>query len=175
MYTIFQIFLGFFLGFVIANFVEWNIHKYVLHAMGKKKGSYWRAHWSRHHKRTRKGDYVDTDYQQPFWFKHRQAEVLGLALIVLCNAPFAALLLIWWPIFSISYFLTIIGYVFLYYFIHKYSHINAAWGKKWIPWHYDHHRGRDQDQNWNVVFPLWDYILGTRIKYKYDSNGKVIK
>ena len=25
--------------------------------------------------------------------------------------------------------------------------------------------GRDQDQNWCVTFPLWDYVMGTRVPY----------
>jgi sterol desaturase/sphingolipid hydroxylase (fatty acid hydroxylase superfamily) len=26
--------------------------------------------------------------------------------------------------------------------------------------------GRDQDKNWCVTFPLWDYVMGTRVPYK---------
>ena len=37
--------------------------------------------------------------------------------------------------------------------------------RRWAPWHYDHHMGKNQDANWCVTFPLWDHILGTRIHY----------
>ena len=26
--------------------------------------------------------------------------------------------------------------------------------------------GPDQDMNWCVTFPLWDYVMGTRVPYK---------
>ena len=53
---------------------------------------------------------------------------------------------------------------FFYYFAHRKSHLDVQWGKKWMPWHFDHHMGKNQDLNWCVVFPLWDHILGTRKK-----------
>ena len=37
-------------------------------------------------------------------------------------------------------------------------------GKKAIPWHYDHHMNTNQDANWCVTRPWFDYIMGTRIK-----------
>ncbi|GAB5477602.1 MAG: hypothetical protein Marn2KO_10690 [Marinobacter nauticus] len=40
----------------------------------------------------------------------------------------------------------------------------AEWGKKAIPWHYDHHMNTNQDANWCVIRPWFDYIMGTRIK-----------
>jgi hypothetical protein len=34
---------------------------------------------------------------------------------------------------------------------------------KKIPWHYDHHMNSNQDANWCVTKPWFDYILGTRV------------
>ena len=34
-----------------------------------------------------------------------------------------------------------------------------------MPWHYDHHMGLDQDQNWCVTWPLMDHLFGTRVKW----------
>jgi len=48
--------------------------------------------------------------------------------------------------------------------MHRKSHLDVEWGKKWMPWHWDHHMGRDQNANWGVTLPLWDYALGTRVK-----------
>ena len=39
--------------------------------------------------------------------------------------------------------------------------------RKAIPWHYDHHMGKNQNMNWCVVHPLADLIMGTRRKYEY--------
>ena len=52
-----------------------------------------------------------------------------------------------------------------YYLVHKQSHRDAAWAKRWVPWHYDHHMGPNQHANWGVTWPLWDHILGTREPY----------
>ena len=49
-----------------------------------------------------------------------------------------------------------------YFYIHRKAHLDVEWGKKYFPWHYDHHMGKNQDANWGVTHPLWDYILGTR-------------
>ncbi len=34
-----------------------------------------------------------------------------------------------------------------------------------MPWHYDHHMGKDQNSNWCVTHPLFDMVLGTRKEY----------
>ncbi|ERS10046.1 MULTISPECIES: hypothetical protein [Marinobacter] len=41
-------------------------------------------------------------------------------------------------------------------------------GKKAIPWHYNHHMNTNQDANWCVTRPWFDYIMGTRIKANPD-------
>ena len=48
--------------------------------------------------------------------------------------------------------------------MHQRGHLNVEWGKKNMPWHYDHHMGKDQDANWGVTNPFWDIIFGTRKK-----------
>lgn len=35
--------------------------------------------------------------------------------------------------------------------------------KKRIPWHYDHHMTSNQNANWCVTKPWFDYIMGTRV------------
>ena len=53
----------------------------------------------------------------------------------------------------------------VYFLIHRKSHLDIEWAKKYVPWHYDHHMGKNQDANWCVTFPFWDHILGTREYY----------
>ena len=63
-----------------------------------------------------------------------------------------------------AFFLGVLCGGFRYYFVHKKAHLNPEWAKEKLPWHYEHHMGKNQDSNWCVTFPLWDYILGTRQK-----------
>lgn len=150
--------LQIFCGILYANLVEWLIHKYILHELGKKyKNSIFRFHWSEHHKVSRKNKMVDASYYNPWWKdSSRSKEVYGLFLLALIHAP-----LLWiYPIFAASIML----YTAAYYFAHKRSHLDKEWGKKWLLWHYDHHMGKDQDKNWGVLLPFVDYILNTRKK-----------
>ena len=54
-----------------------------------------------------------------------------------------------------------------YFYFHKRAHTDVEWGKKKMPWHYDHHMGRNQDANYGVTFEWVDKLMGTRKKYKY--------
>ena len=50
-----------------------------------------------------------------------------------------------------------------YFYVHRRSHLDPEWGKKKIPWHYDHHMHSNQDANWCVTRPWFDYVMGTRV------------
>ena len=67
------------------------------------------------------------------------------------------------PLFYFVPYFTAMTYVNLitYYVVHKKSHIDVEWGKKWLPWHYAHHMGKDQNKNWGVRTPIIDKIVGT--------------
>ena len=72
------------------------------------------------------------------------------------------------PVAFISFYLWLglVSHAVLYYFIHRKSHIDVEWGKKWLPWHYEHHMGKNQNANWGVTSPIFDYVFGTRSKLK---------
>jgi sterol desaturase/sphingolipid hydroxylase (fatty acid hydroxylase superfamily) len=53
---------------------------------------------------------------------------------------------------------------FNYLYRHRKAHIDVEWGKKHMPHHYDHHMGPNQDANWCVSYPWFDWILGTRVR-----------
>ena len=36
-----------------------------------------------------------------------------------------------------------------------------------MPWHYDHHLGKNQDANWGVTTDWVDRVFGTRIEYNH--------
>tara|TARA_Y100001938_G_C7901366_1_gene334836 strand:- start:98 stop:556 length:459 start_codon:yes stop_codon:yes gene_type:complete len=146
--------VGVLLGLLYGNFIEWFAHKYVLHGLGKKKSSPLSFHFHRHHKEVRKFNGGDPDYLE---FKLGSPEIVSLALLTLAHAP----LFFFFPVFSG----TLVAHAFVYYAVHRKSHLDPRWAKKWLPWHYDHHM-HYQNHNWCVTFPLFDYIFGTRKKPK---------
>jgi len=138
---------------VLANLYEWILHKYVLHALGKKKSNPFHYHWT-HHRAVRKSGGYDAEYEKLLPLSE---EARWLLAVFTLNLP-----LLW--IFPYAV-VTFSGYAIAYYFLHRKAHMDIEWGKRWLPWHYDHHLGKNQDLNWCVLFPLWDHILGTRKKY----------
>jgi sterol desaturase/sphingolipid hydroxylase (fatty acid hydroxylase superfamily) len=54
---------------------------------------------------------------------------------------------------------------FRYYRVHKHAHLDPAWAREHLPWHYDHHMGPNQEANWCVTNPWFDEVMGTRRPY----------
>ena len=147
--------LGFALGIVASNASEWLIHKYVLHGIGRTKGTFWSFHFHEHHKNVRKAGGRDPMYELPFREAPSKAkEALGLIGTALLATP----LLPYAPGFVAGAWLNTAAY----YGIHRKAHTDPEWARKWVPWHVDHHLGPDQDKNWCVTFPLADWVMGTR-------------
>ena len=148
-----------FLGVIVANLIEWIVHKYILHGLGKRKGSRWSSHWASHHRKSRHNDHFDEDYLAIFegGMNEGRQEILGLLLLVVLQVP---------TFFIFPWYAgTTILMALAYFLVHRKSHLDVEWAKRWVPWHYDHHMGKDQECNWGITLPLWDYILGTRVKY----------
>ena len=147
--------IGIPLGWITANAVEWGFHKYVLHGLGKKKGSFWAFHWHEHHRNVRKYDHHDPEYDAPRWrFNGPAREALALGLAATATLP----------LFPIAPFFTgtLVYCGARYWFVHRKSHVDPEWAKTHLPWHYDHHMGPDQDCNWCVTHPLFDHLMRTR-------------
>jgi sterol desaturase/sphingolipid hydroxylase (fatty acid hydroxylase superfamily) len=49
-----------------------------------------------------------------------------------------------------------------YFYIHRKAHLDIQWALEHVPWHYDHHTGKDQDMNWGVTTDFWDIVFKTR-------------
>lgn len=144
-------------GYLYANLVEWLYHRYIQHGLGKKRGSRFRTHWKDHHGVVRRNGYYDDSYKFSGVMEDPMREIFELLVGALIHAP----LFYVFPYFA--------GYLWfhalLYFMIHRKSHLDPEWAKRWAPWHYDHHMGKNQDANWCVTPPLWDYILGTRLYF----------
>ncbi len=150
--------IGIPLGLLYANATEWVLHKYVLHGLGKRKGSMWSFHWSEHHRQARQNDHRDPSYERPIFDWNAQGkEACGLLLVV---APHLLLL----PI--APYFVwTLVLSAIYYHRVHRRSHLNTAWARKYLRWHFDHHMGPKADANWCVSWPWFDWVMGTRERY----------
>ena len=149
------IFLCIIAGYLYATWLEWVLHKYILHGLGKKKNSWFSFHWSDHHNTCRKNDNKDEAYNT-FLPTAVSREILGLY----------ALLIFHLPLYFIApwFYYILIASAARYFYVHQKSHRDVEWGKKNVPWHYEHHMGKNQEANWGVTTPLWDYILGTKSK-----------
>lgn len=155
------------LGMVIGNLLEWVVHRYFLHGIGKNPKSILSFHWRGHHRLSRKNGFRDPDYDQTlFAWNGRTKEILSLLFLAGLFVP--VLFFVPWV------YAGMLSWLFIYYSVHTYSHKNPEWAKKWLRWHYDHHMGRNQDANWAVTFPLGDYLMGTRVHYVEDEKGRLV-
>ncbi|HLT12884.1 MAG TPA: sterol desaturase family protein [Marinobacter sp.] len=153
--------IGFPIALIFANGFEWYAHKYILHGTprpGQPRYSpipkSMKSHWQ-HHKIVRSTDYQDEGYKEGFSNWRTRDEVtslLKLTAITSLAMPVA-------PFFTLGTYYAAARY----FYVHRRSHLDPEWGKKTIPWHYDHHMNTNQDANWCVTRPWFDYIMGTRV------------
>lgn len=138
------------LAIIWVLFLEWAIHRFVLHGLGKKKGSIFDFHWRVHHRKSRRNGFKDDDYIR---LGGSWKEILGILVVGLAHLPLASI----FPMFYAT--MWIMG--LLYYHVHAYSHKDPEWAKQWVPWHYSHHMGRNQNSNYGVLSPWFDKLFGT--------------
>lgn len=147
--------LGVALGLLHANAVEWLTHKYVLHGLGRKKGSLFRFHWAQHHRIARRHAMYDKSYEAPFYsWRDRGKEIVGIMGLAALHLPLIQVA----PYFTVAVLFSSGNYLYR----HRKAHIDVEWGKKHMPHHWDHHMGSNQDANWCVSYPWFDWLLGTR-------------
>lgn len=145
-------------GMVGANFVEWAIHRYLLHGLGKNKDSMWSFHWHGHHRACRRNFNLDDDYTLGFQHNVTSPEARGLFALACIPLTFVA--------FAPAAAAGVWFHITLYWFLHKKSHVDKRFTDLQMAWHYDHHMGKNQDSNWCVTYPLADYVLRTRERYR---------
>lgn len=152
--------IGIPIGLLYANAVEWLVHRYVLHGPGKDPNSFWRFHWAEHHKNSRRNDMYDADYEKSiFDWNARGKEAFGIALMGALHVPLFPVA----PYFTGTILYSCVNYIYR----HKKAHLDPAWARVHMTGHYDHHMGTDQDANWCVTRPWFDWIMGTRKPYAF--------
>ena len=141
--------ISFFLGLLYGNFIEWFVHKYLFHKLGRKKGSIFSYHVRGHHKTARKNNFIDmtSSYIEDF----------GMLFLIILHMPLIML--------SKAFFIGLFLYAILFKVIHRLQHLNPEFCKKYFKWHWDHHM-KSSSHNFGVVAPWFDYIMRTRKKYK---------
>ena len=153
---------GFVAGLVIANGYEWFAHKYLLHGVhrkGKPRFSptpkQMESHWA-HHREVRKQGFSDDCYVEGLDNWRTRNELMSLAVAA------GVVSVVFYP-FSKGMALAAIYSAGNYYYVHRRAHLEPDWAKRTIPWHYDHHMNSNQDANWCVTRPWFDYVMGTRV------------
>jgi hypothetical protein len=153
--------LGFPAAILFANAFEWYAHKYVLHGTPRKgQGRYsprpelMQAHWA-HHKVVRQQQYDEPGYREGLQNERVRLEAKSLVLTAGAFTVLAPVA----PFFVLGAWYSA-GH---YYYVHRRSHLDPEWARKHVPWHYDHHMNTNQDANWCVTRPWFDYLMGTRV------------
>ncbi len=136
---------GFSLGIVYGNFVEWFVHKYLFHGLGKNKNSIFAFHLREHHIKSRNDNFLDS--------KFTKREVLGIIGLLLLHMPAYFYI-------STSFYIATVLYGLAFLIVHKLLHAFPKVAKKHFWWHWNHHM-HNQNKSWGVVAPLTDLIAGT--------------
>ncbi|HJF27211.1 MAG TPA: hypothetical protein K8V79_03000 [Acinetobacter lwoffii] len=162
---------GFLTGLVVANGFEWFAHKYILHGTHRAGQARYspvpesmRSHWE-HHREVRKTEFSDIGYVEGYKNWRTRNEIGSLVVVA--------------SVFGLAFYPVSKGMVLAtlysagnYYYIHRRAHLEPEWARKKIPWHYDHHMNSNQDANWCVTKPWFDYLLGTRVISSPDLQEK---
>ena len=132
-----------------SHIFEYVVHKYLLHNH-KRFFFAFKNHFGKHHKIARKNDMYDHNYNSIISSKF---EICGLLIAALIHLP----ILFFFPY---AYY-TLVFALITYYIVHRKSHTDVLWGKKWLPWHYAHHMDLNQHINWGVRLPIIDMLTKT--------------
>lgn len=145
------------LAWVYATFLEWAIHRYLFHALGRRRGSRFSFHYQDHHRACRREGGADEAFAGGVWAWNAYGrEVFGLVLLVLIHAPLAP--------FAPLAFLVFAGCGVNYHRVHKRCHLDPEWCQEHARWHWDHHMAPHADANWCVTSDWLDRLLGTRVE-----------
>ena len=140
--------LGLVLGLLYGNLLEYCIHDFIFHRLGRKKDSVWSYHLKGHHRLSRKNNFID--------LTESKAETVGMMFLILIHLPLLYL--------SVGFWLGVTCYAASFKIVHGLMHKHPEFTKKYMKWHWDHHM-KDSNKNFGVVAPWADYLFGTRKKY----------
>jgi hypothetical protein len=137
-------FLMFFAGIVYANFIEFAVHKYLFHGLGKKRNSIFAFHLREHHINVKKNNFADKRFST--------RELIGIPVLLLTHLPLYYI--------APSAYAALVLYGALFIIMHNLQHSYPEFSKKYFWWHWNHHM-RNQNKSWAVVIPIFDIFFGT--------------
>ena len=146
--------LQFIAGWIYGHFFEYVAHRWILHDRKKFKKIF-KQHFGQHHNMSRKNNMYDENYVKIF-NRNNLFEPLALGMLLLFHLPLAFV--------APGFFTALVWSVSSYFVLHRKSHIDVEWGKKWLPWHYEHHMGKNQHENWGVRLPIIDLFVKSFVK-----------
>jgi len=137
------------IAWIWSHILEYVAHKYLLHNRHRFFFAF-KNHFQKHHRAARKNQMYDSGYRSIF---SSRFEIQSLVVTALIHLPIV--------FFFPAGYLTLLVSLVSYYLLHRKSHLDVEWCKKWMPWHYAHHMGPDQHKNWGVRLPIIDLLMGT--------------
>ncbi len=138
------LFISILFGILYANVVEYCIHRYLFHGLGRSGSSIFAFHLRVHHMISRRDGFVD--------MRASHNELIGLPILVLLHSPLLLIL----P----TFFYTVTAYAIMFVAIHNTLHHYPRFAQKYYWWHWNHHM-QNQNKSWGVVLPLTDIVVGT--------------
>lgn len=144
-------------GILYANLLEYVVHRFLFHGLGRSGSSIFAFHLRSHHLVSRRDGFYDT--------RISRNEMLGMPVLALFHLP----LLIAFP----AFYYTIVAYAFFFIVVHNALHHYPHFAKRYFWWHWNHHM-RNQNKSWGVVLPITDILTGTlednRVKEKISTH-----
>ena len=150
--------LGVPLGLFAANGVEWLAHKHLLHGRGRDRNSPWSVHWD-HHRNVRRQGFHDDIYRPGIIATLRHPDARFEARSLLMASAMVTPLIVVAPVLTATLYYS----AWNYWSTHRRAHLDPDWARRHVPWHYDHHMNANQNANWCVTKPWFDYLMGTRV------------
>ncbi len=153
--------------FVFANWFEWMVHRGPMHHPTRGLRILYRRHTLEHHAIFTEDDMAIRNHREfylilfPWW---------ALPSLLVLNLPIPLVLSVMVsPNLGYLFYASTLVYYLVYEWFHTVHHLPPeSWiGRRslvrWVRTHHARHHdlARMTDGNFNVSFPLWDYILGS--------------
>jgi sterol desaturase/sphingolipid hydroxylase (fatty acid hydroxylase superfamily) len=142
----------FIFGYVSSHILEYIAHRYLFH--NKFFRRMYKLHMIEHHGSVIKSKFVDNDYISKSAIYHSN-ETLYIFLLLLVCLPLTLNIY-----FSFIYCGLAIG-ALQYLYVHIKSHVDPQWALKNVPWHVEHHLGKNQNINWGVRTDILDVLFNS--------------
>ncbi len=149
------------LVYVYAVALEWTVHRYIFHGLGRRKGSRFRFHYVDHHRASRRNAGGDPVFETaPMGWNASGRERAGIALAALAHAPLLWVAPLVWA--------ALVALGVRYHLIHR-------WCRERLPWHWDHHMGSaaEAEANWAVTCQWFDKLMGTRVQREDETRASL--